>query len=213
MTRAEKWYASLTVLGLVVALGVIDAMRTPPAVTNDAARDATVDSLLGVIAARDGQIVVHGLENRRLQRAADSSARQLRAALARPSVAITARPDSSPQADTVARMMVMRAVDSVPFLVPSFMMQAIVDAEAQTAYAVKAWQASEEARLYADSVYIPDLKRQVDDGGKALRLTREQVDERDGAIRHLGHALKVEKTKTKAAAAVAIVVTVLAVVR
>lgn len=195
MTKAARWYLAIVGAGLV-AVALIDRFTPKPAAV-DVAKGRTVDSLILEIARRDDLLRAEAIEHAHWKHVADRSAAAARRAIEKPRTAFVTSPDTATHGDTVQRILIMRAVDSIPFLVPRFLIDELAEQEREFAYVMQAWQDSEKARLFADSVYIPDLKRQIADGGKALRLERERVTERDGIIRQQDRALKVEKAKGK----------------
>lgn len=181
MTDPREFWRGVAVgvlLMSAIAVGILQLQETRSLEANDHRADS-LQAQLDTAAMKSAQ---DSIEHARLGAIADSSSAAARRALAaRPRPTFTVAPDTTPavEGDTVQRALIMRAIDPVPFKVPQFLIDQLQEQEQALGYAMRAWQSSEKARLFADSVYIPDLRRQLDESGKVIRAERDRVADRD----------------------------------
>jgi hypothetical protein len=217
MTDSRNFWRGVVVgilLMSAIAIGILQ-LQDGRAREEQTANDRRADSLQARLDAATAKSAADSVENARLAVVADSSSAAARRALTRSRPSFVSHPDPSAPApgDTVKRALVMRAVDPVPFSVPQFMVDELAQQERQLQYVMRAWQDSERARLFADSVYIPDLRRQLAESGEVIRAERDRVADRDRALARKDRQLAIEKGKTKIAGVLLLIVGGIAIAR
>lgn len=201
MKRAEsRAFVIGFVLAIALAAGALQLDQGYDDIAT-ALHDREADSLTKIALASERRARASQAEQLRLGRIGDSLSTVARVALAsaKPrdwSVSSgSVAPDSRlPVArDTTDYINVARPIDPQPHRAPKFLMDELLAIDARLLIVSAAWQGERVARLHADSVTIPDLKRQLFDSDDRLRNAHQRIDDRDRTIARQGRELAIRR--------------------
>lgn len=102
-------------------------------------------------------------------------------------------PETAARADTTEYVNVQRPVDQAPHRAPKFLMDELLAIDGRLLIVATAWEGERAARIHADSVAIPDIKRQLFDSDSRLRNAYLRIEDRDKTIARQGRELAIRR--------------------